>query len=68
LAINEVNANAGIMKGQKLQIIVSDSKGASQGSVNAATKLVRASLQSAPAFLASTRTSISAGTMNTAPQ
>jgi len=40
LAVNEVNANGGILKGQKLQIIVADSKGTAEGSVNAATKLV----------------------------
>jgi branched-chain amino acid transport system substrate-binding protein len=41
LAVDEVNANGGILKGQKLQIIVIDSKSTVQGSVDAATKLVQ---------------------------
>jgi branched-chain amino acid transport system substrate-binding protein len=41
LAVDEVNANGGILKGQKLQTFVSDSQGTSQGSIDAATKLVK---------------------------
>ena len=40
LAVDEVNANGGILRGQKLQIIVGDTKGTAQGSIDAATKLV----------------------------
>jgi branched-chain amino acid transport system substrate-binding protein len=41
LAVDEVNANGGILKGQKLQMIVVDSQGTAQGSIAAATKLVK---------------------------
>jgi branched-chain amino acid transport system substrate-binding protein len=41
LAVDEVNANGGILKGQKLQMIVVDSKSTVQGSVDAANKLVK---------------------------
>src|SRR5207245_2377567 len=41
LAVDEVNANGGILKGQKLQTIVGDSQGTPQGSIDAATKLVK---------------------------
>ena len=41
LAVGEVNANGGILKGQKLQMIVTDTQGTAQGSVDAATKLVK---------------------------
>ena len=41
LAVGEVNANGGILKGQKLQMIVVDTQGTAQGSVDAATKLVK---------------------------
>jgi branched-chain amino acid transport system substrate-binding protein len=41
LAVDEVNADGGIFKGQKLQMIVADSKGTPQGSIDAATKLVK---------------------------
>ena len=41
LAVGEVNANGGILKGQKLQMIVADTQGTAQGSVDAATKLVK---------------------------
>src|SRR6185295_3851720 len=40
LAVDEVNANGGILNGQKLQMIVGDTQGTAQGSVDAATKLV----------------------------
>jgi ABC-type branched-chain amino acid transport systems, periplasmic component len=40
LAVDEVNANGGILGGQKLQMIVGDTKGTAQGSIDAATKLV----------------------------
>src|SRR6266481_6640190 len=40
LAIDEFNANGGILKGQKLKMIVGDTQGTAQGSINAATKLV----------------------------
>src|SRR5690349_7422797 len=41
LAVDEVNANGGILKGQRLQMIVADSRGTSQGAIDAATKLVK---------------------------
>jgi branched-chain amino acid transport system substrate-binding protein len=41
LAVDEVNANGGILKGQKLQTIVVDTRGTAQGSIDAATKLVK---------------------------
>src|SRR6266478_4215709 len=41
LAVDEVNANGGILKGQKLQTIVVDTQGTAQGSIDAATKLVK---------------------------
>ena len=41
LAVDEINANGGILKGQKLQTIVGDSQGTPQGSIDAATKLVK---------------------------
>src|SRR5262249_55415686 len=41
LAVDEVNANGGILKGQMLQTIVADTHGTAQGSIDAATKLVR---------------------------
>ncbi len=41
LAVDEINANGGILKGQKLQTIVGDSQGTAQGSIDAATKLVK---------------------------
>ena len=41
LAVDEVNANGGILKGQKLQTIVADTQGTVQGSIDAATKLVK---------------------------
>lgn len=40
LAVDEVNANGGILKGQKLQMIVGDTQGTAQGAIDAATKLV----------------------------
>ncbi|MFO1056384.1 MAG: ABC transporter substrate-binding protein [Dongiaceae bacterium] len=40
LAVDEVNANGGILNGQKLQMIVGDTQGTAQGSIDAATKLV----------------------------
>lgn len=40
LAVDEVNANGGILKGQKLQLIVRDTKGTTQGAIDAANKLV----------------------------
>jgi len=42
LAVDEVNANGGVLKGQKLQTIVEDTKGTAQGSIDAATKLAKA--------------------------
>src|SRR6266446_9317257 len=41
LAVDEINANGGILKSQKLQTIVGDSQGTAQGSIDAATRLVR---------------------------
>jgi branched-chain amino acid transport system substrate-binding protein len=41
LAVDEVNGNGGILKGQELQTIVADTAGTSAGSIEAATKLVR---------------------------
>ena len=40
LAVDEVNANGGILKGQKLQTVIVDTQGTAQGAVDAATKLV----------------------------
>jgi branched-chain amino acid transport system substrate-binding protein len=42
LAVKEVNANGGILNGQKLVTIVEDSKGTDQGATDAATKLAKA--------------------------
>jgi branched-chain amino acid transport system substrate-binding protein len=41
LAVDEINANGGILKGQKLQLVVVDSKSTVPGSVEAASKLVK---------------------------
>jgi branched-chain amino acid transport system substrate-binding protein len=41
LAVNEVNANGGILKGQKLVTFVEDSQGTADGATAAATKLVK---------------------------
>jgi len=41
LAVDEVNANGGILKGKKLQTIVVDTQGTARGSIDAATKLVK---------------------------
>jgi branched-chain amino acid transport system substrate-binding protein len=41
LAVDEVNASGGILKGQKLQMVVVDTKSTVQGSVDAASKLVK---------------------------
>ncbi len=41
LAVDEVNANGGILKGQKLQIVVADTEGTTHGSIKGATKLVK---------------------------
>ncbi len=41
LAVDEINANGEILKGQKLQTIVGDPQGTAQGSIDAATRLVR---------------------------
>jgi branched-chain amino acid transport system substrate-binding protein len=41
LAVDEVNANGGILKGQKLQMVVADTPGTTHGSVKGATKLVK---------------------------
>jgi branched-chain amino acid transport system substrate-binding protein len=41
LAVDEINADGGILKGQKLQIIVADTRGTAQGAIEAATKLVK---------------------------
>ena len=40
LAIDEVNAEGGILGGQKLRLVVGDTQSAAQGAVDAATKLV----------------------------
>src|SRR6266436_1355668 len=39
LAVDEINANGGILKGQTLKTIVADPQGTTQGSVDAASKL-----------------------------
>src|SRR5262249_55677508 len=41
LVVDEVNADGGLLKGQKLQTILADTKGSSSGGVKAATKLVK---------------------------
>jgi branched-chain amino acid transport system substrate-binding protein len=41
LAVDEVNTNGGLLKGQKLQTILADTQGTSQGGIAAATKLVK---------------------------
>jgi branched-chain amino acid transport system substrate-binding protein len=41
LAVDEINANGGILKGQTLQTILGDTQGTTQGSIDAATKLVK---------------------------
>src|SRR5258705_3869673 len=41
LAVDEINANGGILKGQKLQTIVGDLQGTPHGSLDAATQLVK---------------------------
>jgi len=41
LAVDEINANGGILKGQMLKTIVADTQGTTQGSVDAASKLVK---------------------------
>ena len=41
LAVDEVNTNGGILKGQKLQTILADTQGTSPGAIAAATKLVK---------------------------
>ncbi|MGH6891057.1 MAG: ABC transporter substrate-binding protein [Dongiaceae bacterium] len=41
LAVDEVNADGGLLKGQKLQTILADTKGTAQGGIDAATKLVK---------------------------
>jgi branched-chain amino acid transport system substrate-binding protein len=41
LVVDEVNTNGGILKGQKLQTILADTKGTSQGGLAAATKLIK---------------------------
>src|SRR5262249_8450372 len=40
LAVDEVNGNGGILKGQKLQTVLGDTKGTAQGGIDAARKLV----------------------------
>jgi len=40
LAVGEVNNNGGILKGQKLQTVLGDTKGTGRGAVDAARKLV----------------------------
>jgi branched-chain amino acid transport system substrate-binding protein len=40
LVVDEINANGGILKGQKLQVIIADTQGTPDGAVAAATKLV----------------------------
>jgi branched-chain amino acid transport system substrate-binding protein len=40
LAVDEVNANGGILDGRKLQVIIADTKGTAEGAVAAASKLV----------------------------
>jgi branched-chain amino acid transport system substrate-binding protein len=41
LAVDEVNTNGGILKGQKLETIIGDTQGTAHGGVAAATKLVK---------------------------
>jgi branched-chain amino acid transport system substrate-binding protein len=41
LAVDEVNENGGVLKGQKLQTILADTKDTADGSIDAANKLVR---------------------------
>src|SRR5438270_4406566 len=41
LAVDEVNTNGGLLKGQKLQTILADTQSTSQGAIAAATKLVK---------------------------
>ena len=41
LAVDEVNANGGILKGRKLRIIVAGTPGTTHGSIKGATKLVK---------------------------
>ena len=41
LAVDEINANGGILKGQTLRPILADTQGTTQGSIDAATKLVK---------------------------
>src|SRR5215469_3810311 len=38
LAVDEVNANGGILKGQKLEMVLGDTKGTGQGGIDAARK------------------------------
>jgi branched-chain amino acid transport system substrate-binding protein len=40
LAADEINANGGVLRGRKIQLILEDSKGTVQGSIAAAEKLV----------------------------
>ena len=40
LAVDEVNGNGGILRGQKLQTVLGDTKGTAQGGIDAARKLV----------------------------
>jgi branched-chain amino acid transport system substrate-binding protein len=40
LAVDEVNGNGGILKGQKLQTVLGDTKSTAQGGIDAARKLV----------------------------
>ncbi len=40
LAVDQVNADGGILDGQELRLVVGDTQGVAQGSVDAATKLV----------------------------
>ncbi len=40
MAVNEVNAGGGILDGRTLEMVVADTQGVAQGSVDAATKLV----------------------------
>ena len=40
LAVDEVNGNGGILRGQKLQTVLGDTQGTAQGGIDAARKLV----------------------------
>jgi branched-chain amino acid transport system substrate-binding protein len=41
LAVDEINAGGGILKGSKSQTVLADTKGTAQGGIDAATKLVK---------------------------